>query len=180
MRRLLRPLWFLLALIFLLEAWIWERLDPAVGWIVARLPFKALKAAIAKGIERLPPYATLLVFAVPGLILFPFKLAGLWLIGGGHVIAGGLVFLLAKSVGLGITAFLFHTCQPKLMQIGWFVRFYDFVMRAKAWAHRQTEPARRLISRLRRRIGERRSFVLAMISRLRHRAGRHAARQREP
>ena len=35
MRRLFRPLWFLLALIFLIEAWIWDRLDPVVGWIVA-------------------------------------------------------------------------------------------------------------------------------------------------
>lgn len=179
MRRLLRPLWFLLALIFLVEAWIWERLDPVVGWVIARLPFKALKVAIAAGIERLPPYATLLVFAVPGLILFPFKLAGLWLIGAGHVVAGGLVFLLAKSVGLGVTAFLFHTCQPKLMQIGWFVRIYNLVLRLRAWAHRQTEPARSIVARFRRRVGEKRSFVLAMIFRLRRRAGRSAAR-REP
>ncbi|HUN11708.1 MAG TPA: hypothetical protein PLE50_05475 [Rhabdaerophilum sp.] len=171
MRRLLRPLWFLLALIFLVEAWIWDRLDPVVGWIVARLPFKALKVAIADGIARLPPYATLLVFAVPGVILVPFKLAGLWLIGGGHVLAGGFVFLLAKSVGLGVTAFLFHACQPKLMQIGWFVRLYDLVLRLRAWAHRQTEPARRLIARLRRRFGERRSYALHMVARLRRRAG---------
>lgn len=179
MRRLLRPLWFLLALIFLVEAWIWDRLDPVVGWVVARLPFKALKAAVTATILRLPPYATLLVFAVPGAILFPFKLAGLWLIGGGHVIAGGLVFLLAKSIGLGITAFLFHTCQPKLMQIAWFARLYDLMIRLRAWAHRQTEPARRLVARFRHRIGEKRGYILSMVSRLRRRAGRSTIR-REP
>ncbi|HRE22012.1 MAG TPA: hypothetical protein PKW21_13430, partial [Rhabdaerophilum sp.] len=87
----------------------------------------------------------------------------------------GLVFLLAKSVGLGITAFLFHTCQPKLMQIGWFVRLYELVFRLRAWAHRQTEPVRRLVARLRRGVGEKRNFVLAMISRLRRRAARKGA-----
>ena len=34
MRRLLRPLWILLALVFLFEAWLWERLKPVVGWFV--------------------------------------------------------------------------------------------------------------------------------------------------
>lgn len=174
MRRLLRPLWFLLALIFLVEAWIWERLEPVVEWIVARIPFARAKAAIAAGIARLPPYATLLVFAIPGLILLPFKLAGLWLIGGGHVIAGGLVFLLAKTVGLAVTAFLFETCRPKLMELGWFARFYALMLRLKAWAREQTEPARRWVRLIRQRLGGQKSRLLAFAARLRRRSWRKA------
>ena len=34
MRRFLRPLWILLALLFLVEAWLWDDLEP----VVARLP----------------------------------------------------------------------------------------------------------------------------------------------
>ncbi len=169
MRRLLRPVWFLLALVFLLEAWLWERLEPGVEWLVARLPFVRLKAAIAAGVARLPPYATLLVFAIPGLILLPFKLAGLWLIGGGHVVAGGLVFLLAKTVGLAVTAFLFETCQSKLMELGWFVRLHDLVLRIKAWARMQTEPARRWLRVFRHRLGGQKSRLLAVMTRLRRR-----------
>lgn len=174
MRRLLRPLWFLLALIFLIEAWIWERLEPIVEWIVARIPFARAKAAIAAAIMRLPPYATLLVFAIPGLLLLPFKLAGLWLLGKGHVIAGGGVFLLAKTVGLAVTAFLFETCKPKLMQLGWFARFHALMLRLKEWAHRQTEPARRWMRVLRARLGGQKSRLLAFVARLRRRSWRRA------
>ncbi|OYU47283.1 MAG: hypothetical protein CFE31_17315 [Rhizobiales bacterium PAR1] len=169
-RRMLRPLWFFLALLFLVEAWIWERLKPAVAWLVGLIPFERFKAALATGIARLPPYATLLVFAIPGLMLLPFKLAGLWLIGGGHVIAGGLVFLMAKTVGLAVTAFLFETCRPKLMELGWFVRFYALMLRLKDWAHRQTEPARRALHLFKIRLGNQKSRVLAFIARLRRRS----------
>ncbi len=85
MRRLLRPLWILLALVFLFEAWLWERLKPIVGWFVGWIPWDAFKARLAAGIERLPPLATLLVFLVPVVLLLPIKLLGLWLLGARHL-----------------------------------------------------------------------------------------------
>jgi hypothetical protein len=36
MKALLRPFWVLLALIFLLEAWLWDRLEPLVAGVVCR------------------------------------------------------------------------------------------------------------------------------------------------
>ena len=41
MRRLLRPFLILLALFFLLEAWLWTHLGPIVARIVARIPLRA-------------------------------------------------------------------------------------------------------------------------------------------
>ena len=35
MRRLLQPFWVLLAVIFLIEAWLWDHLEPIVARIVA-------------------------------------------------------------------------------------------------------------------------------------------------
>ena len=35
MRRLLQPVWFLLALIFLVEAWLWVHLQPVVARVLA-------------------------------------------------------------------------------------------------------------------------------------------------
>jgi hypothetical protein len=145
MRRLLRPLWYLLAAILLVEAWLWDSLAPVVAWFVRVLPFRALKEAIASGIARLPSWLTLFVFAIPGLILLPFKLLGLWLIGTGHPVLGIATFFLAKTVGLAVTAFLFETCRPKLMELAWFRRFYDLVMRGRVWAHRMLAPFTRRI-----------------------------------
>jgi len=42
MRRLLRPLWVLLALIFLVEAWLWDRVEPVIARVVALIPLPRL------------------------------------------------------------------------------------------------------------------------------------------
>ena len=117
MRRLLRPLWILLALVFLFEAWLWERLKPIVGWFVDWIPWDAFKAHVAAGIERLPPLATLLVFLVPVVLLLPIKFVGLWLLAHGLWFGAMATLGLAKVVSMGVTAFIFDLTRPKLLQL---------------------------------------------------------------
>ena len=57
LRRLLQPFWILLAIVFLIEAWLWRHLEPIVESIVARIPFKAFKLRLAAWIETVPPSA---------------------------------------------------------------------------------------------------------------------------
>ena len=52
MRVVLKPLWFLLALLFLLEAWLWDHLVPAIRWIVDSVPWRTLKGRLADAIEQ--------------------------------------------------------------------------------------------------------------------------------
>jgi len=60
MRRLFKPLWVLLAVIFLIEAWLWDHLEPVVERVVARIPLRAFKhwlaekIAAAEGGEMVP------------------------------------------------------------------------------------------------------------------------------
>jgi len=173
MRRLLRPFLILLALVFLFETWLWERLAPIVAWIVARIPLRAIKARIAAWIERLPPAATLVVFVIPVVLLIPVKLAGLWLLAEGKWIGAVIVFIvpvllllpfkflglwmlahghwldalgllaLAKVVSLGVTAFIFDLTRPKLLQLSWFRSVYDRVMVWLVWAHALIDPIKR-------------------------------------
>src|ERR1700687_1980268 len=88
MRRLARVFWIILALLFLLEAWLWSKLEPIVAFIVRLLPMQAIKAKAAAAIEGLPPAATLVVFVIPAAVLLPIKLAALWLFHGGHWLTG--------------------------------------------------------------------------------------------
>src|SRR5438477_12781900 len=128
MRRvLLRPLLILLALVFLFEAWLWDRLAPIVGWVVARIPWTAFKARIAAAIERLPPYPTLLVFFVPVILLLPLKVIGFWMLAHGYWLGAVMVLTLAKVVSLGVTAFIFDLTRPKLLELPWFRWFYEHV-----------------------------------------------------
>jgi hypothetical protein len=143
MRRLVRVFWIILALLFLLEAWLWDKLAPIVAFIVWLLPLQQIKAKAAAAIEVLPPTATLVVFVVPAAILLPIKLAALWLFHGGHWLAGIGMLIFAKLAGLGVTAFVFEVTRPKLMQIAWFARLYEIVIRGLVWAHAMVDPIKR-------------------------------------
>jgi hypothetical protein len=145
MRRLLRPLWFLLALVFLFEAWLWERLAQVVAWLVARLPIDVVRRRLAAWIEDLPPRATLAVFIVPLLLLVPLKFLGLWMLAHGSWLGALGVLALAKMVSLGVTAFIFDLTRPKLLQLAWFRWFYGWVMWALARAHALIDPIKRRI-----------------------------------
>ena len=140
LRRLLKPLWILLAVVFLFEAWLWEHLAPVVAWVVGLVPWRALKARIAAAIEHLPPYPTLLVFLVPVVLLFPIKLLGLWLLAQGSWVGAMATLGLAKVVSMGVTAFIFDLTRPKLLQLPWFRWLYDRVLAGLAWAHGQIDP----------------------------------------
>ncbi len=139
MRRLLRPLWILLALLFLLEAWLWDHLEPRCA--------RRQSVALGQGqrlaevhIERLPPWAALGVFVVPFLVLLPLKFLEVWFIATRNWLGAGAVLVLAKLLGLGVTAFVFDATRDKLLQMGWFHRLYDWVMWARDRAHGITEP----------------------------------------
>jgi hypothetical protein len=144
-RRLLRPLWILLALIFLFEAWLWSHLAPIVGWIVERIAWRKLKERAAAWIEHLPPAATLLVFLIPVVLLFPVKLAGLWFLARGYWLGAMATLVGAKVVSTGVTAFIFDLTRPKLLQLAWFRWLYEHVMVWLAWAHGLIDPLKQQV-----------------------------------
>ncbi|MCA6125435.1 hypothetical protein J6500_26585 [Bradyrhizobium sp. WSM 1704] len=142
LRRLLQPLWVLLAIIFLIEAWLWDHLEPIVARVVAAIPLHAMKHWVAERVHSLSPEMTLIIFVVPAISLFPLKLIGLWLLAHGFWLTAVLLILLAKFVGVGITAFLFDVTRPKLMQMHWFRTLHDFVITLRAKATALVEPVK--------------------------------------
>ena len=145
MRKLMRPILILLAIIFLIEAWLWDKLEPVVERIVRIIPLERMKAAVARWISGLPPAATVLVFAIPMAVSVPFKLAGLWFLASGQFMAAASVIVTAKFVTLGVTAFIFDVTRDKLLQLAWFRRLYEFILTLRARAHELVEPIKRRI-----------------------------------
>jgi hypothetical protein len=124
--RLARPVlrWtaqVLLALLILLEEWGWQPLADLLGRLARWRPWALAETAIA----RLPPYAALLVFALPSVLLLPLKFLALFLIAKGQLILAGLLFAAAKVGATALVARLFVLTRPALMQIGWFAWGYD-------------------------------------------------------
>jgi hypothetical protein len=175
LRRILQPLWVLLALIFLIEAWLWDHLEPVVARVVAWIPLRAFKAWLAERIHRLSPAMTLIVFVAPVILLFPLKLVGLWLLANNYWVSAAVIFVLAKILGLGVAAFIFDVTRPKLLQMAWFQKLYDWVMAMRAKAHAIVDPIKLRIKEAMR--ADRRGWssrLLRMIQHFRKRV--HAAR----
>ena len=136
---------FCLRSLFLFEAWLWSHLAPIVAWIVARIPLREIKARVAGWIEHLPPYATLLVFLIPVVVLFPLKLIGLWMLAHGSWLGAVTTLAAAKVISTGLTAFIFDLTRDKLLQMAWFRRLYELVLRLLAKAHALVDPIKRRI-----------------------------------
>jgi hypothetical protein len=175
MRRLLQPFWVLLAVIFLIEAWLWDHLEPIVERIVAWIPLRAFKQWLSERVDTLSPAMTLIVFAVPVIPLFPLKLIGLWLLANEYWVSAVVVIVLGKFIGVGVTAFIFDVTRTKLLQMGWFKKIYQFILMLRARAAALVEPVKRRIAEMLRGDGSGWSGrMLKLIQRFRRRV--HEAR----
>src|SRR5579864_7237809 len=168
MRRLLQPIWVMLAVIFLIEAWLWDHLEPIVAWVVAKIPLHAFKQWLAERVDTLSPAMTLIVFIVPVLPLFPLKLIGLWLFTHEYWASAVFTILFAKFLGVGVTAFIFDVTRPKLLEMGWFEKLYEFILALRAKAHALVEPIKQRMLEALRGNGDRwSSRMLRLIQRFR-------------
>jgi hypothetical protein len=154
LRRLLQPLWVLLAIVFLIEAWLWDHLEPIVARVVAAIPLRAFKQWLSDRVDTLSPMMTLVVFIVPVLPLFPLKLVGLWLLTHEYWASAVFTILFAKFLGVGVTAFIFDVTRPKLLEMGWFEKLYEFILALRARAKELVEPVKARIVELVRGDGE--------------------------
>ncbi len=125
------PLLVLAFAIILLEETIW-RWARALGTLLARIP---LFAAIERLVPRLDAQLVLGLFLIPIALLFPVKLAALWLIGTGHAFSGLALIIAAKMVGTAFSARLYAIAEPRLLELPLFVRLHGLVTRLLARAH---------------------------------------------
>ena len=122
LRFLIRLLQLPLALIVLYYDWGWETLSHVFDWLAKRPLWRAMENAV----RRLSPWGALLLFALPTALLFPIKLAALWLIAQGQHVVGVLLIVAAKLVGTAVVARLFSLTQPALLKLRWFARIYQW------------------------------------------------------
>jgi hypothetical protein len=148
MRHWLRPFWVILALLFLLEAWLWDHLEPIVARVVNLIPWGKFKEKLARLIAGLPPSATLLVFVIPFIVMLPVKFLEVYLLAKRQWLIAIVVLVAAKLLGLGVAAFIFDVTRDKLLQMAWFRRLYEWVLWLRDWAHEITEPVRQRVRQL--------------------------------
>ncbi len=55
------------------------------------------------------------------------------------------MIIFAKFVGVGVTAFIFDVTRPKLLEMPWFERLYEYIMALRARAAALVDPVKRRI-----------------------------------
>jgi signal transduction histidine kinase len=154
-RRLTKPLrralLLSLALLFLLEAWLWEFGGRWLAGLIAWLPLELTKRRIQAFVAPLSPWATLPVFLVPLVLIVPINFVVVWLFVKGRVTEGLVTIITQKLLGVAIVSFMFRACEEKLMQIALIRWAYRLMARWYRTARALTAPYRLWLRRWSRR-----------------------------
>lgn len=184
LKRLLTPPFIILAALLLwFWEWLWEPLERFMA-MIGRWPLLRL---VETWIAGAPRYVALACFIIPGAVLLPFKLVGLYFIGHGAAFLGICTFLAAKVVGTALVAHIFTLTKPQLMEIAWFARAYGAVIRFRAYVfdtlhrHPLYQRTRATLLALRQKVRSARRSILSLalrrwraVYRLFRRRGRQA------
>jgi hypothetical protein len=138
--RLKHALLTVAAVIFLIEAWLWDLTISLGRWVARLLPWREFKADVVRLVERLPPYGALPLFLIPVIVIEPLKIVAIEQMAHGHILRGIFAFIVLKFVGVGLIAFIFDLTRHKLLAIGWFAAFYQWVIKWRDRAHAFIEP----------------------------------------
>lgn len=139
-QRLREAFWFTLAVLFLVETWLWDHFSECLHDLGRALGLERYEQQFKDFVATLTPLKTLAIFITPVFAIIPAKLVGFELIAHGHVFTGLIAILLAKTLALGVMSFLFDICRDKLMQIDRFRQIYSIVLEIRAWAARLVAP----------------------------------------
>jgi hypothetical protein len=92
-------------------------------------------ATIRHRIERLGPYQSLLLLAVPTSVVEPLKLIAVAIAGEGHWITGTIMIVAAYATSLLLLERLFLIVKPKLLTLNWFARLWTWLtsLRVVRW-----------------------------------------------
>lgn len=130
MKRILKPLTYILAAIyFLVDAVFMTVARPISRWLERHLVFERLRTWI----RSLPPYASLALFSVPVIILEPVKPVAAYLAATGQVVSGAVTFIVGELLKLVLVERLFHLTRDKLMKISAFAWTYGKYAEVKVW-----------------------------------------------
>jgi hypothetical protein len=154
-QRLSRAMWMTLAVVFLIESWLWDHVRDGLRAFARLIGLERVDPWLRSIVSKLSPPMTLVLFVIPGAMIFPFKLVALALLANGYFVSGIIAIFAAKAFALGVMAVLFDICRDKLMQMQWFCRFYSLMLAINAWAHNLMAPFRRRISEIVARLRER-------------------------
>jgi hypothetical protein len=130
MKRLLKPISYVLAAIYLCVDFIFAGIaKPISNWIARRFEMRRLR----NWIKSLPPYPCLALFSVPVILLEPVKFVAAYIAATGNFIVAAFTFASGELLKLVLVERLFDLTHEKLMKIPAFAWVYGNYMQAREW-----------------------------------------------
>lgn len=121
----------LLALMLIVEEWLWDSLSAMGHYLVLALRLARLERWLA----QTSPAMALLVMAVPLLIVTPINIAALLLLTHGLIVQGLLLEVVAKLLGTLLIARVFALTKPQLLTFTAIAWTYATITGWLRWAH---------------------------------------------
>ncbi len=120
-----RALLLLLALAFLFETWIWDRVVAVGQRIVALVPWVEIRAVLIRLIDRLPVWVALLMFGIPFVVAETGAAFCVFIAATGHILAGSVGYIVVKIFGFALVVPIFDLTRERLMTLRWFAYLYE-------------------------------------------------------
>lgn len=136
----------------ILDELLFPLVRPLIGWLGHLRLFERLGQLIG----RSPPYAVLVLLAVPFVIIEPAKVYALYLFATGHLVSGVVLLVVAQILSLLICERIYHAGHGPLMRIGWFRTLMTWIvaLRDKALGLIRSTAAWRATTRMVRGVRE--------------------------
>ena len=123
----------LLAIILIIEEWLWDVLTAIGHSLVQWLNLEHFERRLSQS----SPNIALFAFMIPVLIVTPINLAAFVLLAHGLILQAIMLEVLAKLLGTLLIARVFALTKPQLLTFAFLAIIYSTIIRWLHWAHQK-------------------------------------------
>ncbi len=113
-----------LAILFLLETWVWGKLVAFARLLAALLPWERFRDAARRFVNQAPALFAVLLFGIPLAVSEGGAFVSVVMMATGHVFAGAALYIGMKIFGLVLVPVIFEITREKLLALRWFAYLY--------------------------------------------------------
>jgi hypothetical protein len=131
-----------LALLFLLETWIWRKLVAFARFVSTLIPWERFRDAARRALARMPAIVSVALFAIPLFVSEFGSFLSVVMMATGHLFAGMALYVLMKGLGLVLVPVIFEITRERLLGLPWFAWGYAKFEALHMMANRFVAPYR--------------------------------------
>jgi hypothetical protein len=133
-----------LAIVFLIETWIWLKLVALARYVASLLPWERFRDAARRALNRAPAIVSVALFGAPLLVSEGGAFVSVVMMATGHLLLGMTLYVTMKIFGLLLVPVIFEITREKLLSLPWFAYLFAKFEALHAMARRFVAPYRQV------------------------------------